>query len=174
MELRLFIGTRVNGTHAAMILSAAGEALANTAWRIAPATQWHVTALFIGACDEGQLPAMKRHLKRISKGTPRITLNNGRLITMPEHEPRMLWVRFDPHPDLTALHMTLATALNAEPSKHLPYLPHITLARSSKGPEPLKGTIILPSLRLDHLTLFSSQLDPAGSIHTPLATWPLN
>lgn len=171
--MRLFIGTSLDPEKIPPLQQATSTLLRNETWRAAPAEQWHVTALFIGERPSGDLEAIKAHVKRIAKGTPPIMLRNGWLCTTPKSSPRMLWVRFEPSADLNSLHHTLATALNAEPSKHYPYIPHITLARTKGSSGEVDGPLLLPELRLDRITLFQTELHPAGSIHHPLATWKL-
>jgi RNA 2',3'-cyclic 3'-phosphodiesterase len=172
--MRLFIGTTIPEPLITKISAVAQAHLQDPSWRVAPAGQWHVTALFIGERPEHEVALLKDHVAPIAEGTPKITLHNGVLLTMPERSPRMLWIRFDVDPALTALHLTLATALDAEPSRHLPYQPHITLARSRGRAEPVSATPVIEELVLDHLTLFRTELHSTGSIHHPLATWPLN
>ena len=94
---------------------------------------------------------------------------------MPKQEPTMLWVRFQPNPALTALHVSLAQATGTGPSIHRPYWPHITLARAIAGhPGPVDGPVVLPLLVIDHLTLFHITPSSAGSVHHPIASWPLS
>jgi 2'-5' RNA ligase len=171
--MRLFIGTQIDAATAELIRKAASLQLKEDAWRAAPVDQWHVTALFIGERPEHELDKLKAHVKRIAKGTPRMTLTNGKLCTEPRSIPRMLWVKFDPASTLNSLHLTLATALGAEPSKHYPYLPHITLARAKGSPDEVDGPLLLPQIEIDHLSLFHTELHPSGSLHHRIANWKL-
>ncbi len=173
-RIRLFIGARVPGNVVPLIRSAAGQHLEHASWRVAPEQQWHVTALFIGERPAKDLPGIQAGVERISQDTPVINLENGNLMTMPEESPTMLWIRFIPNSDLTRLHHRLAKALAMSPSHHVPYWPHITLARSrGKVPALLNERVVLKELPLDELTLFRSEPGPTGTIHTPLITWPL-
>lgn len=173
-RIRLFIGARVPGNVVPLIRSAAGQHLEHASWRVAPEQQWHVTALFIGERPAKDLPGIQAGVERIVVDTPVIRLENGALRTMPEDGPTMLWVRFDPHAELTRLHHRLAQALFMPPSQHVPYWPHITLARSrGKTDELQHDPTVLKEFPLSELTLFRSQPGPQGTIHTPLITWPL-
>jgi RNA 2',3'-cyclic 3'-phosphodiesterase len=172
--MRTFIGTSIQPAKASAIASMVAPHLNSDQWRAAPVEQWHVTTLFIGEIPSELLDSCLFHVEKIAASTPVITLVNGRLCTMPADAPRMLWIKFDPHPALSALHLELADALGAEPSRHIPYQPHITLARSRKDPTPVDGPMILKELLLDHLTLFRTEFSPAGSIHHAMVTWPLN
>lgn len=173
-RFRLFIGTRVPEDAVPLIRSNADQQLARPVWRVAPEQQWHVTALFVGERPAKDLPGIKDAVERIATETPPIHLLKGQLLTMPEQGPTMLWVRFDPHTDLTRLHHRLAQALAMRPSHHVPYWPHITLARSRGKTDVLQDNpLVLPELFLTDLTLFRSEPGPTGTIHTPLITWPL-
>ena len=173
--MRLFIGTALPAHVSASLTGQVQGFLSDPRWRAAPVEQWHVTALFIGERPAGQLERIQAEVERIASGTPHIRLSEGRLITMPKDAPYMLWVRFTPHPALTALHHALAQATGTAPSAYVPYWPHITLARTARTNAPAhNGDIVLPELMLDHLTLFRSQLAPGGMAHTPLYTWPLS
>ncbi len=173
-RIRLFIGTRVPENVAPLIRNAADQQLAQPMWRVAPEQQWHVTALFVGERPAKDLLGIKDAVERIASDSTQIQLQKGRLLTMPEQGPTMLWVRFDPHTELTRLHHRLAQALAMRPSHHVPYWPHITLARSRGKADVLRETpLVLPALFLTDLTLFRSEPGPTGTIHTPLFTWPL-
>jgi|688.fasta_scaffold02362_15 2'-5' RNA ligase len=173
-RIRLFIGTRVPANVVTLVRSTADQHLAHPFWRVAPEQQWHVTALFIGERPTKDLPGIQAAVERIVVDTPVIRLENGALRTMPEDGPTMLWVRFDPHAELTRLHLRLAQALFMPPSQHVPYWPHITLARSRGKADVLqKPPTVLHEFPLRELTLFRSEPGPHGTIHTPLITWPL-
>ncbi|MCC7502660.1 MAG: RNA 2',3'-cyclic phosphodiesterase [Flavobacteriales bacterium] len=171
-HLRLFVGTSLPEHTIAVINRSATGALARPEWRPLPKLQWHLTALFLGNRPAVDLPMIRRSVRAIASETPRFHVLNGRLVTMPETGPYMLWVRFDPSPVLTELNRRLADALGLAPDTRQPYWPHITLARSSK-PMPLliEEAVCLERFPIDHLTVFSSELHPSGSIHTPLDSY---
>lgn len=170
--MRLFVGTAIAAADTSAIELAVASQLANAHWKPLERTYWHVTALFIGERSENLVEPIAGTVARIASFTPQIVLEHGRLVTMPKQDPTMLWVRFQPHIALTALHLALAEATGTEPSIYRPYWPHITLARARAGKlETLDGPVIIPSLRLDHLSLFRSTPSPQGAVHEPLATW---
>jgi len=172
--MRIFIGTTIPQDSCDLIKAGIGTRLNDPVWRVAPEAQWHVTALFIGERDEAGLAIVQTACARIAQSTPPISLLNGRLTSMPKDDPTMLWIRFQPEPALTALHLALAQATGTEPSIYRPYWPHITLARSRKAaPDVSNGELVLESLVLDRLSLFRSDPSTSGTLHTELATWPL-
>ena len=156
-----------------LIRNAAHEFLKDDRWRMAPIAQWHVTALFIGERNSDDLSRTEEAMITVAHSTAPIVVRNGRICSMPEPEPHMLWVRFDPDPTLTGLHLQLAEATATRPSKYLPIVPHITLARSRRSPPPASSGVIIEELQLDHLSLFRSELHHAGVIHHLLRTVPL-
>ena len=171
-HLRLFVGTSLPDPTIATIRSSASAALRGPGWRPMPELQWHLTALFLGNRPAAELPEIRKLVRSIAAETPRFHVLNGRLVTMPETDPYMLWVRFDPSPVLTKLHERLAAELGLAPDARKPYWPHITLARSHKGvPFLREETVCLERFPTDHLTVFSSELHPAGSVHTPIASY---
>jgi 2'-5' RNA ligase len=173
--MRLFVGTALPADVAHGLHASLGDRLAAAPWRMAPLPQWHVTALFIGVRPVQELDAIAEVVRRQAAMTPAIELRHGRVVTMPEHEPHMLWLRFDPSPALTALHHALARAVQATPSPHHPYWPHVTMARSrSRAPVLPPEPPLLDRLVLEQLTLFRSDPGPQGTIHTPLFTAPLS
>lgn len=172
--MRIFIGTTIPQESCELIKEGVGAVLAEPLWRVAPMAQWHVTALFIGERDEVSFSVVQAAAARIAQLTTPITLVNGRLVTMPKEDPTMLWIRFQPEPALTALHLALAQATGTEPSTYRPYWPHITLARSRKAASvAMNGELLVERLILDRLSLFRSDPSPGGTVHTEIATWPL-
>ncbi len=170
--LRLFVGTSLPDDVIRSIRAAAALHLRLPGWRPMPELQWHLTALFLGNRPAAELEGIRRTVRAIAADTPRFSVANGRLVTMPRERPYMLWVRFDPDPVLTALHKRLAEALGLPPDARDPYWPHITLARSSSAmPLVLEESVCLERFAIDHLTVFSSHLHPAGSVHRPLASY---
>ncbi len=173
-HMRIFIGTSLQPETAADVATTLEEELSTAFWRVAPVAQWHVTALFIGERPETMIPAVSTAIAKLAQSHSPILLQNGRVVTMPKLDPTMLWIRFQPNPALTALHLALAAATGTEPSIHRPYWPHITLARANPGKAMnIGGDVVLPSLVIDRLTLFHSTLSPHGSVHQPIASWPL-
>lgn len=171
-HLRLFVGTSLPEHTIETIHRSAGGAMNRTEWRTLPKLQWHLTALFLGNRPAEELPMISKAVRAIASETPRFHVLNGRLVTMPETGPYMLWVRFDPSPVLTELHRRLSDALGLAPDTRQPYWPHITLARSSSTmPLMREETVCLERFPIDHLTVFSSELHPAGSVHTPLDSY---
>lgn len=173
--MRLFLGTTVPIDLAGRVNEQIVPVLASMIWKPAPLEQWHVTALFIGERGEASLPIIRDAARHLASITAPIKLSEGRLVTMPKDEPSMLWIRFRPSPQLTALHLELAARTGTEPSVYRPYWPHITLARARKRhvqpvvEEPT--AVLMDSITLGDITLFQSTVGSEGPVHTPLETW---
>ncbi|MCU0319496.1 MAG: hypothetical protein MUE88_05400 [Flavobacteriales bacterium] len=173
--MRLFIGCGLQAADTALVAAHIDQATWPDQWRMLDRASWHVTALFIGerpaeACDP-LLATVEAHAASFAP----ITLSEGTLCSMPEAAPSMRWVRFLPHPGLTALHHALAGALDVAPSPFQPYWPHITLARSRGGQRHVlehEGLLLMPTLRLTSLSLYRSDRSANGRIHRPIATRP--
>lgn len=173
MPIKLFIGTSLTAGLAERIAHAAGPLTTAGTWRWSPQQQWHITSLFIGQREETELQAIARAIGRTCADHGPITLHDGHLATMPVDRPSMLWVRFRPSAELSALHLALAGATSTPPSPHQPYVPHITLARG-RSTHGIEGDpVLVPSITLQELTLFRSDPGPSGTIHSPLGSWML-
>ncbi len=173
--LRLFVGTTVPQGVADRVFDVASAIVALPGWRPARQEQWHVTALFIGACPVSELEPVRALFEQVARSTRAITLGDGRLVVMPDERPSMLWLRFDPSNALTHLHHELARTMHVPPSSFDPYWPHVTLARAQRQVDPMDpGPVIIPHMTLDTLTLFKSEPGSSGTIHAPLATVALS
>jgi 2'-5' RNA ligase len=173
--MRIFIGTALPSALATDLDAHAAEHFKSGAWKVAAMEQWHVTSLFVGERNEDLLSGIQAKVEAIAARHAPITLFDGRLVTMPKDGPTMLWVRFTPSPELTALHHDLANSLGTEPSIYRPYWPHITLARRRSGRViAVEGNVVVDRFHLDHITLFRSAPSPQGSVHSPIASWPLS
>lgn len=173
--LRLFIGCALDTSAQGRLAHLVGRSEWTAHWRMVEAASWHVTALFVGAWPEDRVPELLRLIQREAAMRAPIQLEQGILCSVPEARPRMRWIRFDPHPELTGLHHDLAVHLNLSPSPFDPFLPHVTLARSRAGSRSAvgdEGALWLPSLMLRGLSLYRSDPGPSGNVHRPLATWP--
>jgi 2'-5' RNA ligase len=170
---RLFVGTVLGASIAEQVAQAAVGQLALPHWRAAPRVQWHVTSLFIGDRPAARIPLLLAAMAGVAARHAPFTLQHGCLAAMPAAKPTMLWVRFQPHPALEALHHDLATALHAATSQHRPHWPHITLARARTAPSPVAEQEVLPHLLLDRLGLYRSDPAPGGRVHVLLGEVPL-
>lgn len=170
---RLFVARPLISLEVCSIEEACADVLGSPVWRKQTPATWHITALFLGDQPTDRIPEITEAVRTVAERWPPFILHNGALVTMPPAKPSMLWVRFQTSVELQALHVELAERTGTSPSPHVPFLPHITLARTSRSTPPIDGPLVLPSLRFDQLTLFRSDPSPIGRMHHPLATWEL-
>ncbi|MBL7952338.1 MAG: RNA 2',3'-cyclic phosphodiesterase [Flavobacteriales bacterium] len=171
--MRLFLGTAVPLAIAKDVRDRTTPFLPEDVCCKAPLEQWHITAIFIGERQATSLSIIRDAAAHLASITAPITIEHGRLTTMPKETPSMMWVRFVPSPALTALHVALAFRTGSRPSVYRPYWPHITLARTRKrNVTHINGDPVIKRMRLNELTLFRSLRGPNGSVHEILENWP--
>ncbi len=142
----------------------------------------HITTKFIGEWPEDRLPELIASLAHLPTRPP-IPIQLRQIEFFPDSKrPRMLWIRVEPDPLLSALAKDTDSALAAlgiEPESR-PYTPHLTLARIKK-PGGLKNL----AKEVEHLNgsafrrfeagsfhLYLSKPGPAGSVYTKLSDFP--
>lgn len=82
----------------------------------------------------------------------------------------------DPTGALTALHSEVAAALGVTglfvpPGR--PWVPHVTVARYRRPGHPFSlQNVTIPEFGVVRTVLYSSLLEAAGAVHTPLADFP--
>lgn len=149
-----------------------------------PPANLHITTRFIGEWPEERLAELKGVLARLP-AHPAIPIQVQKLGFFPNpHSPRVFWAGIHASPDLAVLAAETDRAfapLGFEPEGR-PFSPHLTLARI-KAPVPMQklreAIAALPSLEFgeflaDRFYLYQSRLNPAGSVYTRLAAFPLS
>lgn len=177
---RLFVALRPPPPIRTLLLDAM-EGLPGARWQ--EDEQLHVTLRFIGEVDRRQAEDIATALSRIAAPAPTARLDGagtfdkrGRIDT--------LWARVVPVEPLAALHRKVDQALAragvaADPRR---YLPHVTLARLSRGAaDPVAidrwiaehAALATPDFALPHLVLYESVLGHDGARYEAVARWPL-
>ncbi|MDC7234888.1 MAG: RNA 2',3'-cyclic phosphodiesterase [Spirochaetales bacterium] len=152
-----------------------------------PAHQYHVTLIFFGELDKGDLPGICTLMDEAAALYPPFTLNTGGAGQFPlRGQPRVLIERLDDTRDgaLAAFRQFLYVSLQSRFSlEKKRFRPHITTARirgqaggGRKNPVPLDtftagGSTL--ELSLDELVLFESVLRPEGAVYNPVYCVPL-
>jgi 2'-5' RNA ligase len=149
--------------------------LAGVRW--VSASSLHLTLRFLGWTSAEALVPLPEALFRAAAGCPPATVATSGLGLFPERgAPRVLWVGLAlPESFLRLQAECERAAVEAgfapEPRE---FRAHLTLGRwKDHARRPSLPAIDLGSTRLDHVTLFRSDLRPAGAIYTPLAVFPL-
>jgi len=142
--------------------------------RVMPAL--HLTLVFLGNLDAERVPDLERTLGAIRWQRAECRLKQP--LFLPEHGKRRVVALEldDPAGTLRQLQAEVSAGLAAgglyEPEKR-PWLPHITAARFRRPGHPfsLQNVNVAP-FGVVRMVLYSSHLERAGAVHTPLADFP--
>ena len=181
--LRLFIATDMD--------DAAREEIAALQWRLVRRVgdrsslkwtkpeQMHLTLAFVGEADErlsaGLIVAMQTRAAQ-----PAFDCEFDRVgMFPPRGAPRVLWLGVGAGAaQLAALQADIAARVErlGIALERRPFHPHLTLARwrdsrpaDRRAIDDLPESAIVARVRIDHATLYRSELSPGGSTYTPLA-----
>lgn len=136
----------------------------------------HITLVFLGDVDRRRLPAVTAAIAAV-RFAPIAVSFSGPLFLPPRGPARVVALGVDdPSGALRALQRDLALGLAAagvhKPEKR-PYLPHVTVARYRRPGERFSlQNVTVPEYCLDRVVLYSSLLERAGAVHTPIADFP--
>lgn len=137
----------------------------------------HATLRFLGWTRAETLAALEAPLRAAAAQCPPLDVAVGGLGMFPDRgSPRVLWLGMDlPAPGLALQAACERAAVAAGFAREeRAFHPHLTLGRwRDRARRPTLPDVRLGSGRVDRLVLFRSQLAAAGSVYTPLATFPL-
>ena len=143
----------------------------------------HITLKFIGEVPDEIVPLLITSLRTLT--IPTMPFNLSHFLVLPGQGPaRVLAVNVtrDLSP-ITNLFHQIESACQplGVPREAREYKPHVTLARFRRPNKMLTARTLIrmidpallpaPNFTATTFTLFQSKLDPAGAIHTPLATF---
>ena len=142
--------------------------------RVAPAL--HLTLAFLGDVDAARVPDVERVLKGISWTRAECRLKEP--LFLPEHgQGRVVALELDgPSGELRRVQAAESAGLAAEglhePEKR-PWLPHVTVARFRHPGHPFSlQNVNIGAFGVVRMVLYSSHLERAGAVHTPVADFP--
>ncbi|HUP61800.1 MAG TPA: RNA 2',3'-cyclic phosphodiesterase [Thermoanaerobaculia bacterium] len=150
---------------------------------VRPGTQ-HLTLAFLGEQPETLVDSLTPPMTNAVAALPRFgaTLKSSGFFPNPRHA-RVGWIGLDPEEKFRALaksvrDVVLACGVSLDGAD---FKPHLTLMRMRAGWPPASIDLFSKTLRdfrsapfeVTEVTLFSSQLNPSGAIHTPLRTFAL-
>lgn len=177
---RLFVALRPPPAIRATLLDTT-EGVLGARWQ--DDEQLHLTVRYIGEVDRPVAENVAAALAAIHAPAPQVSIHGiGRFERRGRTEA--LWAGVAPHDALAALHRKVDAALVRVglPPEARAYLPHITLARLSRGaqaePEVAQwlaahAALASASFALPHLVLYESHLGRGGATYEPVARWPL-
>lgn len=150
---------------------------------VIPGARWvrpegiHLTLRFLGYARRAVLDSLVPPLRRAAEDCPATTAGVAGLGVFPERgRARVLWIALDAPPIVLRLQQACERAAVAAgfEAETRPFRPHLTLGRwREPAPRPTLPEADLGRTRLDTLVLYRSQPGPAGSVYTPLETFPL-
>lgn len=143
--------------------------------------QMHLTVRFIGEVEEHVFEEVLDAL-----GTVRVDPFDLELRGVghfpPRGQPRVLWAGLDASPQLQLLRQRVDRALSrvGVPGEGRNFAPHVTLGRLRNAPPRAVATFLTTHglfhagpIRIEHFTLFSSQLSPKKAVHRCEAEYAL-
>ena len=183
--MRLFIATAFPED----VLRALNERVSPVKSRLPPAT-WvrpetqHLTFAFLGEQPESMIdalaPLVERELKRVGRFEG--SLHGCGFFPNPRHA-RVGWIGVEPEEPFAAIARAVRAAVAAAglALDSSEFKPHLTVMRMREGWPPMSIETFNRALRdfrsqpfgVDGVTLYSSQLNPKGAIHTPLRRFAL-
>lgn len=146
---------------------------------------WHLTLRFLGEISDADAASFAHALEERRVGAvPAAELRCAGPVAFPSRgRPRVLGIGLSTPASLESLWRAGGEAARriGLPPEHRSFHPHLTLARV-RDPWPRSAIDVfwaevegwsLPAWRFSSCALFSSRLDPAGAVHTPVRTWEL-
>jgi 2'-5' RNA ligase len=157
-----------------------GDVGADVRW--VPVESMHLTVQFLGDVREAEVPEIDRRLRERFATIEPFDLECRGLGVFPNWKrPRVVWIGL--HGDgLDAVAESAETVLSplGFPPEEREFSPHITIGRmrSTRGWESLSRALrerneqSIATSRIDHATLYRSQLRPDGAVYTPIVELP--
>jgi 2'-5' RNA ligase len=136
----------------------------------------HITLAFLGAVSADRVPELSEALSQVPMRPCAVTVEEPAFLPL-RGAKRVVVLRLgDPDGELTRLQAGVAAALAAAghfaPEGH-PWLPHLTVARFRRPGHPFSlQNVTIPGFCVVRAVLYSSLLERAGAVHTPLAEFP--
>ena len=181
--MRLFIATDLD--------DGAREGIAALQWRLVRRVgdrssikwtkpeQMHLTLAFVGEADAALSADLIVAMQRPT-AQPAFECEFDRVgMFPPQGAPRVLWLGVGAGaPQMSALQAQVAARAErlGVVLERRPFHPHLTLARwrdsrpsDRRAVDDLPAPGVVARVRIDHATLYRSELSPGGSIYTPLA-----
>ena len=144
-----------------------------------PLQNLHLTLFFIGNVPASALDIIRRQVKEIAQACNPFILQLSAVEQGPKPKsPRLIWARFDEHPEFTKLSRKLAETLApGEPNKLKP-TPHITIARYRKNiPRPVAKPAVLPensiTLPVNTIGIWKSELAAPHPVYSIVESYLL-
>jgi 2'-5' RNA ligase len=136
----------------------------------------HLTLCFLGDTPRDRVTAIQEAIGTVA-WSPVVTRFAEPLFLPERGQKRVVALRLDDPMDvLAALQADVAAALAGrglfKPEKR-PFLPHLTVARYRRPGHPFSlQNVTIPEFGVVRMVLYSSLLERAGAVHTPVTVFP--
>jgi RNA 2',3'-cyclic 3'-phosphodiesterase len=158
-----------------------------TSVRWVAAENLHLTLKFLGDVSPTNVEAIQESIKVEAEKASGFTLQVGKLNAFPNlKRPRVIVLSMDTPPELTSLQRGIdsETTRLGYPSEDRVYSPHLTLGRVRENASAIDLSLLataisemqpgpLPSVSVERINLYKSDLRPGGSVYTRLYSTPL-
>jgi len=185
MMLRAFIAVEIPTEIQAIIahsITPLKNALPKSLIRWVSPQNVHLTLKFLGDISPANLERLVGILKVEAALHEMFSMSLGGLGAFPtQRRARVLWIGLEAPPALAALQRGVgaATAQLGFPGENRPFSPHLTIGRVAQNSSPtdlqhiqsaLDATKVgkLATVRVQAIHIFKSDLQPGGSVYTPL------
>jgi len=136
----------------------------------------HITLAFLGAVAAARVPELAEALSQVRVRPCQVAVAEPVFLPL-RGAKRVVALKLDDHGgELARLQAGVAAALAgsglaAAPGR--PWLPHLTVARFRRPGQPFSlQNVNIPPFCVVRAVLYSSLLERAGAVHTPLAVFP--
>lgn len=153
--------------------------------RWVPSTLYHFTLVFLGDCDASLIPKLEAALVPFLSTAPQFEVQLCGAGSFPPRQPgRVVWLGVETPSVMREVQSNVVHGLRKVTSLHAEkrsYHPHLTVARC-KRPWPRRATEIWSasvsgrlgrSFKVDHATLFRSQLSWQGARYEPIRAFAM-
>jgi RNA 2',3'-cyclic 3'-phosphodiesterase len=179
--LAIELSDEIHSALASLLINLQSKIPSGVRW--VPVNNIHLTIKFLGEIPDDRIESLKKELLMFFPNISHFPISVSNLGVFPSYmNPRIIWVGVQNNPSLQqmAAECERVTQINGIPNEVRPFSPHLTIGRvlPSLSRENLKilGST-LKSIKyqqevtqnVEKLTLFKSDLTPAGSIYSRLA-----
>ena len=178
--LRLFVAAALPDELGPYLKEMQRPFLDDAVLRPIPLQNLHLTLFFIGNVPAAALDTIRQQVKEVAQQCKPFTLQLAAVEQGPKPKsPRLIWARFEEHPEFAKLSKKLAAALApGEPNKLKP-TPHITTARYRKHiARPEAKPAVLPektiTLPVTSIGIWQSELASPHPIYSILESYFLS
>jgi 2'-5' RNA ligase len=136
----------------------------------------HITLAFLGKVAAARVPELTEALSRVLVQRCEVAITEPVFLPVRGAKRVVVLQLADRNGDLARLQADVAAALAGTglfEAEGRPWLPHLTVARCRRPchPFPLQN-VNIPQFCVVRVVLYSSLLERAGAVHTPLAVFP--